>query len=109
MRELARNQVGDGDEMAHGAVAASLGLGGLDLGVGDLDAAVGELGIKGVKDAESTAATSGGWPVDMWTRPADRPEPCRPGNRLYKLRSKRREPAGTESSPDPRQSQQRQR
>jgi hypothetical protein len=30
------------------------------------------------KDSESRAATSGGWPVEMWTRPADRPEFCGP-------------------------------
>jgi hypothetical protein len=37
MRELARDQVGDGDEMAHGAVAAGLGLGGLNLCIRRLD------------------------------------------------------------------------
>jgi hypothetical protein len=44
MRELTRDQVGDGDEVAHGAAAAGLGLGGLD-------AAVGEPGVEGVEDA----------------------------------------------------------
>ncbi len=51
MREFARVRVGDGDEMAHGAVAAGLGLGSLNQPIRRLDTAVGELGIKGVEDA----------------------------------------------------------
>ncbi len=46
MRELARDQVGDGDEMAHGAVAAGLGLGRLNQPIRRLDAAVGELELR---------------------------------------------------------------
>ncbi len=51
MRELARDQVGDGDEVAHGAVAARLGLGGLDLCIRRLDTPIGQSGVEGVEDA----------------------------------------------------------
>jgi hypothetical protein len=49
--EFAGNQVSDGDQVPDGAVAAGLGLGGLDQRVGALDAAVGELGVEGIEDA----------------------------------------------------------
>ncbi len=49
--EVARDQVGDGDDMAHRAVAAGPGLGGLDLCIRRLDATIGELGIEGIEDA----------------------------------------------------------
>jgi hypothetical protein len=49
--EFAGNPVSDGDQVPDGAVAAGLGLGGLDQRVGALDAAVGELGVEGIEDA----------------------------------------------------------
>ena len=51
MAELAGDEVGDGNQMAGGAVTAGLGLSGLNATVGSLDAGVGELGIEGVEDA----------------------------------------------------------
>ena len=51
MGEFSGDEVGDGDQVFGGGVAARLGLSSLDQRIGRLDAAVGELGIEGVEDA----------------------------------------------------------
>ena len=49
MGQFAGDEIGDGDQMAGGGVAAGLGLGGLDEGVGGLDAALVRLESKALR------------------------------------------------------------
>ena len=71
--ELARDKVGDGDQVAGGAVATGLGLGGLDERVGCFHAAVGQFGVEGVEDAVPVGLEGGGDLLDRGQAAAARP------------------------------------
>jgi len=73
MRELAGDQVSDGDQMPGGTVAAGLGLGGLDDRIDGFDPAVGEPGVEGVEDSLPVILEGLGDPLEGFEAAAARP------------------------------------